>query len=343
MKRNSIKLSPTRSTALHSRPPLERMMRMHERLKAGRYPNCRKLADELEVSSKTVQRDIDFMRYRLGLPIEYDQLHFGFYYTEPVANFPNIEISEGELIALYIGQKALTQYKGTSFEAPLSTAFRKITDGLRDTISMTWSDLDSAVSFRSTGRATIDVHLFEELSHAVFKQLEIRFDYKKPDAAHYEQRYVQPYHLGCVENLWYLFAFDVDRQQVRTFALPRIRSVRVSKNKFRRPLDFSIGKFLGESFGVFAKPSKTKHAIRIVFDAFAASRIQERQWHPSQKIKQLRDGGIELSLTLGNLEEIERWVLSWGTHAQVLTPPELKERISKTVSALADTYHAVAS
>ena len=270
MKRNRIQLPPARRAILHSRPPLERMMRMHERLKAGRYPNCRKLADELEVSSKTVQRDIDFMRYRLGLPIEYDQLHFGFYYTEPVASFPNVEISEGELVALYVGQKALAQYKGTSFEAPLSTAFRKITDGLRDTISITWSDLDSAVSFRSTGRSTTDVHLFEELSHAVFKQLEIRFDYKKPDAPRYEQRYVQPYHLGCVENLWYLFAFDVDRQQVRTFALPRIRSVRVSKNKFRRPLDFSIGKFLGESFGVFAKPSKTKHTIRIAFDAFAA-------------------------------------------------------------------------
>ena len=64
------------------------MMRMHQRLKAGRYPNCRKLPEELEVSSKTVQRDIDFMRYRLGLPIEYDQLHFGFYYTEPVSSFP---------------------------------------------------------------------------------------------------------------------------------------------------------------------------------------------------------------------------------------------------------------
>ena len=208
---------------------------------------------------------------------------------------------------------------------------------------MTWSDLDSAVSFRSTGRSTTDVHLFEELSHAVFKQLEIRFDYKKPDAARYEQRYVQPYHLGCVENLWYLFAFDIDRQQVRTFALPRIRSVRVSKNKFRRPFDFSIGKFLGESFGVFAKPSKTKHTIRIAFDAFAAPRIAERQWHPSQKMKQLRGGGTELSLTLGNLEDVERWILSWGSHAQVLTPPELKERISKTVSALVDTYHAVAS
>jgi predicted DNA-binding transcriptional regulator YafY len=68
-----ISLTPSRRAGLYCRPPLERMMRMHQRLKAGRYPNCRKLADELEVSAKTVQRDIDFMRYRLGLPIEYDQ------------------------------------------------------------------------------------------------------------------------------------------------------------------------------------------------------------------------------------------------------------------------------
>ena len=323
---------------LHSRPPLERMLRMHERLKAGRYPNCRKLADELEVSSKTVQRDIDFMRYRLGLPIEYDQLRFGFYYTEPVANFPNIEISEGELIALYIGQKALTQYKGTSFEAPLSTAFRKITDGLPDTISMTWTDLDSAVSFRSTGRSSADIHLFEQLSHAIFKQLEVRFDYKKPQGARYQSRSVQPYHLGCVENLWYLFAFDLERQQLRTFAVPRIRNVRVSSTRFRRPADFSIGKFLGESFGVFAKPTRKKETVRIVFDSFAAPRIEERQWHPSQKMKRLRHGAIELSLTLGNLEEIERWILSWGTHANVLEPPELKQRIAKTAASLVQKY-----
>jgi predicted DNA-binding transcriptional regulator YafY len=112
----------------------------------------------------------------------------------------------------------------------------------------------------------------------------------------------------------------------------------VSKTQFRRPLDFSIGKFLGESFGVFARPSKTKHTIKIAFDAFAAPRIEERQWHPSQKTKQLRNGGIELSLTLGNLEDIERWVLSWGSHAQVLAPPELKERMAKTVAALSETY-----
>ena len=66
------------------------------------------------------------MRDRLSLPIEYDQLHFGFTYTQPVTGFPSIEVSEGEVIALFVAQKALEQYRGTSFEKPLRTAFEKI-------------------------------------------------------------------------------------------------------------------------------------------------------------------------------------------------------------------------
>ena len=312
-------------------------MRMHARLKAGRYPNCRKLADELEVSSKTVQRDLDFMRYRLGLPIEYDQLHFGFYYSEPVTNFPNIEISEGELVALYVGQKALTQYKGTSFEAPLSTAFRKITDGLRDTISMTWSDLDSAISFRTTGRTAAESTC---LSSSV-----MRCSNRSRCGSTKKARRRGLRTTLCPTVSPRLHGKPLVPVRVRSGSRqgPDLRPApdpqrSNRKTKFRRPLDFSIGKYLGESFGVFAKPAKIKQAIRIAFDAFAAPRIAERQWHPSQKIKQLRNGGLELSLTLGNLEEVERWILSWGTHAEARAPAELKERMAKTVSALAKTY-----
>src|SRR5260370_31918902 len=82
-----------------SRPPLARMMQLHAQLQARKFPNCRKLAHELEVSAKTIPRDIDFMRDRLGLPIEYDQLPFGFVYPEPAANSPNIQGVEGEIRA----------------------------------------------------------------------------------------------------------------------------------------------------------------------------------------------------------------------------------------------------
>ena len=60
----------------HARPPLVRMLKIHQALQAGGYPNCRRLAEELEVAGKTIQRDIDFMRDQLGLPIEYDSGRF---------------------------------------------------------------------------------------------------------------------------------------------------------------------------------------------------------------------------------------------------------------------------
>jgi predicted DNA-binding transcriptional regulator YafY len=66
------------------------MLRVHEWLMANRYPNCRKIAEEFEVSAKTVQRDVNFMRDQLGLPIEYEKVRFGFYYSRPVPGFPSI-------------------------------------------------------------------------------------------------------------------------------------------------------------------------------------------------------------------------------------------------------------
>jgi predicted DNA-binding transcriptional regulator YafY len=71
------------------------MMRLHEQLAADRYPNCRKLAEEFEVSAKTVQRDVSFMRDRMGLPIEYDKARFGFRYVRPVSGFPAMGIESG--------------------------------------------------------------------------------------------------------------------------------------------------------------------------------------------------------------------------------------------------------
>src|SRR3954451_21258059 len=132
--------STRRASQLLSRPPLERMQKLHRLVSAGKFPNCRTLAEELEVSSKTIQRDIEFMRDRLGVPIEDHALEFGFHSTQEVTSLPNIEVSEGEIAALFVAQKALAQYKGTPFERPLSSAFRKITDSLTDRISFSWSE-----------------------------------------------------------------------------------------------------------------------------------------------------------------------------------------------------------
>lgn len=319
-----------------SRPPIERMLRLHERIKAASFPNCRKLAVEFEVSPKTIQRDVDFMRDRLGLPIEYDQLRFGFYYTEPVAHFPSIEVSEGEIIAMFVARKALEQYRGTSFDAPLRSAFQKITEGLRDKVDFQWSGAESAISFHGIGASAADIDLFEGVSKAVLKSREIEFGYKKAKSSSYEARRVQPYHLGCFSDQWYLFGFDLDRGQMRTFALPRMRALRSTAVRFKRPPDFSIARHLGESFGVFS--GSGHYHVRIRFDVLAGQLVSERRWHGSQKIKRLPAGEVEMSMELNSLQQVENWILGWGKRAEALGPPELVERIRATLSKLAGVY-----
>ena len=311
-------------------------MRIHAQLKAGDYPNCRRIADELEVSSKTIQRDIDFMRDRLGLPIEYDPLRFGFYYTEEVASFPSIEVSEGEVAALFVAQKALAQYKGTPFERPLRSAFRKIADSLKERVSFSWSDLEEAISFHSAGASVADLELFETVSQAVLRSVELEFEYRKLQSKGYEPRRVRPLHIASLENQWYVFAEDLERKDLRTFALPRMRNVRLTEAKFRRPANFSISKVLSGSFGVFE--GGKKHRIRLRFDAFAARLVSERTWHESQRFRPAKDGSATLEMELGSLEEIQRWVLSWGSHVCVLGPAELIGRVRTEAEAVTRQY-----
>jgi len=312
------------------------MMRLHAALKARHFPNCQKIAAELEVSAKTIQRDIDFMRYRLGLPIDYHPREFGFFYTEAVTGFPNIEVSEGEITALLVAQKALAQYKGTPFEQPLQSAFHKLTDGLKDRVSFSWHDLEDAISFRSTGASPADLELFELVSKGVLRSVEIEFEYRKLESSGYQRRRVQPYHLGCLENQWYLFAQDLERAQVRTFALPRMQKVSLTTKAFRRPADFSISRILSGSFGVHSAGKKQR--IRLQFDAFAARLVSERTWHESQRVREKGDGSIILELELGGLEEIERWILSWGAHARVLAPKELVTRVRDEARKILKLY-----
>lgn len=323
--------APVRST----RPPLARMKRIHGKIDSGCYPNSTSLGKELETSPKTIRRDVEFMRDQLGLPIEYDPRRYGYYYTEPVTGFPTMKVSEGEIVALFVAQRALEQYRGTSFEAPLKAAFAKLTEGLQEQVSFRWSDLDSAISFRGTGSTRADLELFELLSRAVMEEGEVELTYRKLAGTEDELRKVHPYHLTNVENCWYLIAYDLMRCGMRTFALPRVRDAVRLPGQFRKPADFEVNRFLADSFGVFS--GSGSYEVRLQFDALGAQLAGERLWHPSQQIREIEGEGpwrMELTMELSSLTEIVRWVLGWGRHCRVIGPERLRERVRSEVEAM---------
>ena len=324
------------SRELRSRPPLDRMMQIHAALQQGTHPNCTTLAAQFEVATKTIQRDIEFMRDRLRLPIAYVPDRFGFAYTEAVENFPLLQVTEGDLMSLFLAQKALAQHPDTPFKTSLRATFRKLASLLPENVSVTWSDLDAEFSFRAPGTAHADVETFRVVTQAVQKRRELAFDYRKLGSDDYAPRVVRPYHVACIAQQWYLFAHDLARDAVRTFVLARMRGPALRAAEFRRPASFSVERLLRNSFGVVeGGPTRT---VRVRFDAFAARLVRERAWHPSQRITDRPGGAVDVTLELGSLFEVERWILGWGEHAEVLAPAELRRRVAHAARALAARY-----
>ena len=95
--------------SIRSRSIITRILRSHASIQEGNHPNARELAEEFEVNPKSIHRDLDFMRDIMGLPLEYSRKNHGFFYTRSVPQLPLLNISEGELFALALAEKALQQ------------------------------------------------------------------------------------------------------------------------------------------------------------------------------------------------------------------------------------------
>jgi len=301
------------------------MLRIHQAVQSGKIPNATTLARELEVSTKTVQRDLEFMRDRLELPIEYDGSRFGYRYTEEVAAFPTLQITEGELVALVIAEKALEQYRGTQFEKPLLSAIRKIEQSLPDSISLNLADVQQTISFRTRAEPVLDLEVFDGLAKATAHRRQLELTYRKPGRRDTEQRLVDPYHLANINGEWYLFAFDHARKDIRTFVPARVQAVKPTGRTFPRLQKFSLEKRLRGSFGVHS--GEGEYLVVLRFNARVADYVREKKWHESQQLRDVKGGGVELRLKLSSLAEVERWVLSWGGDAVVCQPPELAEAV----------------
>ena len=323
--------APVRNLPL-SRPPLERMMRIHQAIVSGGMPTGTTLATELEVTTKTIQRDLDFMRDRLGLPLEYDTGRHGWRYTEEVTGFPTLQITEGELFALLVAEKALQQYRGTNFEKPLLSAFKKMAASLPDTISLNLADWDKTISFRTSAEPILNLEIFDALAKATAGHHQVELTYRKPGRSETEMRLVDPYHLANINGEWFLFAFDHLRKDIRTFVPARVLAVRRTGKTFARPQNFSVDKRLRDSFGVHS--SDGQFEVVVQFDSPGADYVREKRWHPSQELRELKGGGVELRMKISSLGEVQRWLLGWGGHAKVIKPPELVASIREAAQAI---------
>jgi proteasome accessory factor B len=317
----------------------ERIIHIDAMLRDGKYPNSVGLARELGVSLRTIRRDIEFMKERQCLPIEYDEARWGFFYSKPVDGLLKTPMSEAEIFSVLIAHKAVAQYHGTPYEKPLRMAFEKLTGQLDSHERYSLENLGDALSFRPFAPADTDLKTFEVLTRGLQERRGLRFQYRNWGERTARTRRSHPYHLACIDNHWYLFAHDIDRNAMRTFVLSRLSCPELTSERFTRPPNFSPDKYLRGSLNVMK--GADDYEVVIQFDTFGTDLIRGRTWHQSQELTLLPGGGSQLRLRLSGLDEIERSVLNWGRHATIIRPRALAERVRKTAEDLAMRYEGL--
>ena len=151
------------------------------------------------------------------------------------------------------------------------------------------------------------------------------------------RRVVHPYHLFNMRGEWYLIAYDLLRQNVRQFALPRIRSWHIlTEEHFDPDPTFSPEDYFGKSFQ--AEHGDNIVEVVLLFDAYQARYMRERTWHTSQETEDKPDGSMLMRFKTGALAEVQRQIMSYGRHVKVLEPKSLADVVADEIRASLQLY-----
>jgi len=303
----------------------------------------RELAGETGVSSKTILRDLSLLR-DLGFPLidesgDHGRKHWK---IENRAGIPQLNFTLEEAAAFYLGRQFLEPLAGTYFFDGAQRAFQKIRATLGDAALRHLEKLAAAFYQKTHGWSDYSRQgeLIDELVRAIEDHRLTVITYQSLRATepvtHYD---IHPYALVWHKHALYLVGWSCDHNALRTFKVDRISAAEVQQLQFDRPTDFDAAKFLAGSFGIFQGDGPTQ-TVRIRFSPAASRVVSERNHHPSQRLAPQSDGTLIAEFELASFEELSSWVLSFGEHAEVVEPGELREQIRVRLTASLAKYQA---
>ena len=325
------------SAVYDSKAELLRLHRIDNIIREGEYPSAKKLAEELEVSVRTINRDLDFLRDQYMAPLEYDPQKRGWFYTQKDFFIKYISLKEGEFFSLALMDSLLNQYKNTPLENQLRNIFKKITSSLPQEIIIDSQFLSQDVTFISDALAKIDSHTFDLILACLRNHNILNFEYQPLQKTTQLARSIDPYHLVCQRGNWYVIGYDHFKDDVRIFSLSRIKNAETSGIHFIKPENFDISNYIDSTMGVWLS-SKTKLCVRLLFDSSIGTFAAEHIWHEDKTVFTNDDGSVEVSFETTQLPEVKRWVLGQGSTVKVLEPVELIKDIQEEIKKIEKLY-----
>ncbi|HET9488490.1 MAG TPA: transcriptional regulator [Methylomirabilota bacterium] len=316
---------------------LSRQWRLLQLLDAPAGVTVEDAARDLGCAVRTIWRDLRVLE-DAGFPI-YDEPapdgRRGLWRIDPAfkARLP-VKLTLAELAALLMSRQVLAPLGASVLGPAVNSAFDKISGVLsRDALALL-DAMKETVGVRTLG-AKLQVpvgDVLPKIQTALVERRTLRMRYHSRHSGEEGQRDVDPYHLTYFEGGLYLVAYCHMRRDVRLFAAERIRAAEMLRPRFEIRKGFDLKTYLDKAWGILQGDLVT---VRVMFSPKVARYIRERLWHPSQRFRDLSNGRLEMTLRVADTLEVRRWILGYGTDAEVMEPDAVREALRQEAESLA--------
>ena len=322
---------------MSQRLKFERFIWFHTQIKYQRYPNSRTLVEEFEVSERTAQRDIEFMRDRLLAPLVFDRSQNGYGYSDDTFEIPVHWLDEEKLLALALAARLASTIPNTSVKEDLCQLISRM---LSLSHKETYSCLDrlrDKISVKNVEFARVDEHHFHLVVQALFNETALHITYYSPYSDRTTTRTIQPLHLIHYMGSWHLLAWCSAKEEIRDFTLSRLRSVESVAQKLQLPQGLpAIKEYSRRHFGIMHGDATIP--VTLQFSPALAPRILEQVWHPEQQSEMQPDGALLLSFPVADFRELIRNILSYGAEVRVVEPAALRDLVREEIEKMNRMY-----
>ena len=315
-----------------------RLLRIITMLQSGRSWTADELAGELEVSRRTVFRDLNMLEMA-QIPYYFDDEHQCYRIR---ANFflPAVNLTLSEALAMLV----LTSRLGGETNLPLlaesAKAAVKLESALPSAVREHVGSVLDRMSFRLgplSSHEGLDETLMQ-LTQAIVKRQVCRVVYISFQERKQLTLTVHPLRLAFFGRAWYVIAYSVKHAQTRTFKLGRIRKLTVTDKTFDAGRVIDLAEHFNGAWAMI--PEGRFYDVQLHFEPKVAGNVAEVRWHASQKIEWNDDGSIDFRVRVNGLGEISWWVLGYGDQVEVIAPPELRERVCDVAKSMVQRYAA---
>jgi predicted DNA-binding transcriptional regulator YafY len=317
----------------------------------ARYPRvytARRLADELQVSVRTIRRDIQVLE-SMDMRIE-SEPSGGYFTTRDLRNLP-VALTTQESIAVELIPSLLQTVFGDAGVSPLVRAYASAIEKVARRAGMALPSHrtlipPAAIVASAHGHATTPQgdnnqapnQWIVDISQAIAERKTLEMEYYGISRDAISFRRIDPYYLVPWQSAFYIVAWCHAREAFRTFKLLRIRSLRVTTWTFERAADFVLNDFLQQAWGI-DQSGDALHAT-LVFDTHVARYVREEIQDRRLIVESVSETGeytvqLRAQLTI----EFLRFILQFGSHVEVREPPLLRDAVRTEIEHCASRYH----